>query len=118
RARGRMASALAMRDTDRNLTSVVVVRASSSIRTLRDLAGATVAVGASDSPQATLIPLWHIQEAGVKPGVDFGVLRHDVLVGKHGDHIGGEREAARALINGFADAACMIDGNHLVFARE
>ena len=36
----------------------------------------------------------------------------------HGDHIGGERDAARALAAGEVDAACMIDGNHLLFARE
>ena len=42
----------------------------------------------------------------------------DVLVGKHGDHIGGERDAVRALLRGEADAACMIDANHLAFARE
>ena len=41
-----------------------------------------------------------------------------MLVGKHGDHIGGERDAARALMSGEADAACMIDGNHLLFTRE
>ena len=42
----------------------------------------------------------------------------DVLAGKHGDHIGGEREAVRALIGGKVDAACIIDGNHLAFERE
>ncbi len=118
RGRGRKAAALAMRDTDRDLTSVVVVRADAPIRKLSDLARKTVAVGASDSPQATLIPLLAIAEAGLKPGTDFKVLRHDLLVGKHGDHIGGEREAARALLSGGADAACMIDGNHLAFTRE
>lgn len=44
--------------------------------------------------------------------------RFDVLVGKHGDHVGGERDAARALLQGEVDAACMIDGNHLVFSNE
>ena len=39
-------------------------------------------------------------------------------MGKHGDHVGGEREAARALMAGEVDAACMIDGNHLVFTTE
>ncbi len=39
-------------------------------------------------------------------------------MGKHGDHVGGEREAARALMAGTADAACMIDGNHLLFGVE
>ena len=42
----------------------------------------------------------------------------DTLVGKHGDHIGGERDAIRALLRGEADAACILDTNHLAFARE
>ena len=56
--------------------------------------------------------------AGLEPGVDFEIRRFDVGVGLHGDHVGGEREAARALVAGEVDAACMIDGNHLVFAQE
>lgn len=40
------------------------------------------------------------------------------MVGKHGDHIGGERDAVRALIDGSVDAACVIDGNQLAFARD
>ena len=116
--RGRRARAVAMRDTDCDLTSVIVVRADSPIRNLTDLRGSRIAVGAGDSPQATLIPLLHLAAAGVEPGVDAEVLRFDVLLGKHGDHIGGERDAARALVEGRADAACMIDGNHLLFSRE
>jgi ABC-type phosphate/phosphonate transport system substrate-binding protein len=117
-AAGRRAEALAMRDTDCDLTSVVVVRSDSPIRRLEDLRGRTVAVGASDSPQATLIPLLHLAEAGLEPERDFRLLRFELLVGKHGDHIGGEREAARALVEGRADAACMIDANHLAFGRD
>src|SRR6516225_2180505 len=83
RASGRRAVALAMRDTDRDLTSVIVVRADSPIRTLSGLAGKTIAVGASDSPQATLIPLLHIADSGVAPGKDCEILRHDLLVGNH-----------------------------------
>lgn len=118
RARGRHARAIAMRDTDRDLTSVVVVRADAAIRTVQDLAGKTVAVGAADSPQATLIPLLLLADAGLRVGRDVEVRYHDVLVGKHGDHIGGERDAARALAAGRVDAACLIDANHLMFARE
>jgi len=117
-ARGRKARAVAMRDTDQDLTSVVVVRSGSPLRELSDLAGKTLAVGAADSPQATLIPLLFVAEAGLEPGRDFEVQRHDLLVGKHGDHIGGEREAVQALLEGGADAACLIDGNHLAFSRE
>lgn len=115
---GRTARAIAMRDTDCDLTSVIVVRADSKIHSPEDLRGRTVAVGAADSPQATLLPLHHLAERGLTPDRDFTVQRHDLLVGKHGDHIGGERDAARALMDGTADAACMIDSNHLLFTRE
>jgi phosphonate transport system substrate-binding protein len=115
---GRTARAIAMRDTDCDLTSVIAVRADSPIRTLADLAGKTVAVGAADSPQATLIPLLALAEAGLEPDRDFTVRRFDVLLGKHGDHIGGERDAAKALRDGSVDAACMIDGNLLAFTKE
>lgn len=109
------AQAVAMRDTDRDLTSVVVVRADSDVVTVADLAGRRVGVGAVDSPQATLIPLWHLSEMGAG---DVAVVHHNVGVGKHGDHIGGERDAARALLAGDVDAACMVDGNHLLFGAE
>lgn len=113
-AAGRQVRALVMRDTDRDLTSVVVVRADSPIASLGDLKGLLVGTGAVDSPQATLIPLSHIRAAGV----DVKVRRFDVGVGLHGDHIGGERDAARALVAGEVDAACMIAGNHLMFGKE
>lgn len=106
------AEAVLMRDTDRDLTSVIVVRSDSPVTDTKELAGRTVGTGAVDSPQATLIPLAMIGDTAVD------VRRFDVGVGLHGDHIGGERDAARALISGKVDAACMIDGNHLLFARE
>lgn len=114
---GRKAEAIAMRDSDRDLTSVVVVRADGP-RSLAELKGKVVGTGAADSPQATLIPLLSLAEAGVEPGKDFEARRFDVLLGKHGDHVGGERDAAKALIAGQVDAACMIDGNHLAFGKE
>jgi phosphonate transport system substrate-binding protein len=117
-ARGEKVTALVMRDTDRDLRSVVVVRSDSPYKDLADLKGETIAVGAVDSPQATLIPLSHLRAQGMRPGEDFTVLRFDVGVGLHGDHIGGERDAARALMSGEAAAACMIDSNHLLFGRE
>ena len=115
---GRRAEALVMRDTDCDLTSVVVVQAGSPVTGAAELAGRAVAVGAVDSPQATLLPLDHLRAAGLDPGVDVEVRRFDVGVGLHGDHVGGERDAARALAAGDVDAACMIDANLLLFARE
>jgi phosphonate transport system substrate-binding protein len=118
RSAGRRAEAVAMRDTDQNLTSVIVVRSDSPIGSISDLKGKRVGVGAIDSPQATLLPLSHLRANGAAPFADFEVTRRDLLGGKHGDHIGGEREAARALIAGVVDAACMIDSNHLLFINE
>ncbi len=115
---GRHAEAVCMRDTDRDLTSIILVRSDSGINALGDLKQRRVAVGANDSPQATLIPLSYLADHGLTPRRDFEVMLFDRLVGKHGDHIGGERDAVRALVRGEADAACILDANHLVFSRE
>jgi phosphonate transport system substrate-binding protein len=117
-AQGVGVSALTMRDTDCDLTTVVVVRAESDITEPDGLRGRLVGTGAIDSPQATLLPLHHLRRLGLTPGADIGVRRFDVGVGLHGDHIGGERDAAAALAAGELDAACMIDGNHLLFTKE
>lgn len=116
-ATGRRAEALAMRDSDQNLTSVIVVKADAPIRAVADLRGKRVGVGALDSPQATLLPLSHLQAQGLS-AAELSIVRHDVLSGKHGDHIGGEREGARALLAGAVEAMCMLDANHLLFINE
>ncbi len=118
RSRGQSVQAVAMRNTDCNLRSVIVVRADSLLQSAADLRGKTLGVGAIDSPQATLLPLHHLRLAGLIGGQDFTVRRFDVLAGKHGDHIGGERDAALALLAGDVDACCMIDGNHLGFGLD
>ena len=65
----------------------------------------------SDSPQATLIPLGRLRRQGLEPGRDVTVRRFDVLVGKHGDHVGGELDAFRCLERGEAAACAMLDLN-------
>ncbi|GIW78538.1 MAG: hypothetical protein KatS3mg105_0345 [Gemmatales bacterium] len=103
--------AIAMRDTDRDRQSHFIVRQDSEIESISELRGKTVAVGAKDSPQATLIPIGMLQAHGLEPGRDFQVRRFDILVGKHGDHIGGELEAFRCLASGEAAASTMLDLN-------
>jgi ABC-type phosphate/phosphonate transport system substrate-binding protein len=115
---GRQARAVAMRDTDQDLTSVVLVRGDSDITDVAQLAGGVVGTGAIDSPQATLLPLAHLAGLGLEPGASLSVRRFDVMVTKHGDHVGGERDAVKALVGGDVDAACVIDGNQLLFAKE
>jgi phosphonate transport system substrate-binding protein len=114
-ARGIGLRPVAMRDTDRDLTSVVVTRSDSPYRSVADLLGQTVAVGAVDSPQATLLPLAQLRHCGLRPGEDLEVRRFDLGVGLHGDDIGGEWDAARALAHGEVAAACMADASRLLF---
>lgn len=118
RSRGQQVQAVAMRDTDCDLRSAIVVRADSTVQSLADLRGKTIGLGALDSPQATLIPLDHLRTEGLVKSRDFQVRYFDVLGGKHGDHIGGERDAAIALMAGEVDACCLIDGNHLAFGLD
>src|SRR5262245_14350909 len=100
-----------MRDTDRDRVSHVVARADGPVRATADLRGKALAVGAADSPQATLIPLGLLRSAGLEPRRDVTIVRHDVLLGKHGDHIGGELDAFKCLARGDAQATAMLDLN-------
>ncbi len=117
-AKGVTVEAIAMRDTDCDLSSVLVVRKRDGLGALAQLTDKTIGFGAIDSPQATLIPKDHLRQAGMVAGRDYQARLFDVLGGKHGDHIGGERDAAVALLAGEIDAAWMIDGNYHAFANE
>ena len=115
RAAGRPVSFGPMRDSDQDLTSVLVVKKSASFAAIGDLEGKVIGLGAYDSPQARLIPLHHMKKAGLK---NFRAECFDVLGGKHGDHIGGERLAAQALMQNEVDACWMIDGNYQAFSSD
>src|SRR3990172_257129 len=103
--------AIAMRDTDRDRVTHLIVRKQSGFQNVMELRGKTVATGAKDSPQATLLPLHLLAVKGLKPYVDVRVKRFDLMVGKHGDHIGGELEALRCLQKGECDACAVLDLN-------
>lgn len=111
RRTGGRCRAIAMRDTDRDRVSHIVVKRGGAVQSIENLRGKTVAVGAHDSPQATLIPLGLLQRRGLEPGRDFQVRRFEIGGGLHGDHVGGERDALQCLQRGEADAAAMIDLN-------
>lgn len=104
-------TAIAMRDTDCDRCTHLVVRKGGGVAALADLRGRTVAMGAKDSPQATLIPTEFLRASGLEAGRDYQIQRFDVLVGKHGDHIGGELDAFRCLASGQAAASTMLDLN-------
>jgi len=111
RRTGGRCRAIAMRDTDQDRASHFIARAQGGPASLEDLRGKTLAVGAKDSPQATLIPLGCMQRNGLEPGKDFIVRRFDLHVGKHGDHVGGENEAFQCLARREAAASTLLDLN-------
>ena len=110
RLSGDTCRAIAMRDTDRDRCSHIIAKVGSGITSIADLRGKTIGFGALDSPQARLIPIELLERGGIGPG-DYTARRFDVLVGKHGDHIGGELDALNALKAGEVDASCLLDLN-------
>jgi phosphonate transport system substrate-binding protein len=110
--------AIAMRDTDRDRVTYIVARRDGAVRAIGDLRGRTLAVGARDSPQATLIPQGRLRAEGLVPGRDVTMQRFDVLVGKHGDHVGGELDALKSMQSGRADACAMLDLNWEGWTRD
>lgn len=105
-----------MRDSDQNLTSVLVTQKKSAFKKPEDLR--SIGFGAWDSPQARIIPLQHLSELGLFENKNFRARLFDVLVGKHGDHIGGERDSALAMLANEVDACWMLDSNYEAFSKD
>lgn len=99
-----------MRDTDRDRQSFLVVK--DDFKQISDLKGKKIGFGAIDSPQARLIPIYNLFKNGLEFEKDYKEVRFDVGVGLHGDHTGGETDAAKALMDGEIDAAWMLDFNY------
>ncbi len=118
RQTGGACRAIAMRDTDQDRVTHWIVKKNAGVNSVADLKGKTIAVGASDSPQAKLIPLGLLQRTGINLETDVTVKRFDVLVGKHGDHIGGELDAFKYLLSGKAAASAMLDLNWNAWIKD
>jgi ABC-type phosphate/phosphonate transport system substrate-binding protein len=56
---------LAMRDTDKDVTTVMLVRADSAIQTVADLRGKRLSLGESDSSELSLIPRHQLRQDGL-----------------------------------------------------
>ena len=115
RARGTPVTFGPMRDSDQDLSSVLVVKNNSKFNKISDLAATTIGFGAYDSPQARLIPLHHFKKENF---TNFQARCFDILGGKHGDHIGGERDAAIAMMQNDVQACWMIDSNYQAFSND
>jgi phosphonate transport system substrate-binding protein len=109
---------LVMRDIDFDLASVVAVRSDSKYKTLTDLKGATLAVGKPNSVESTMVPVLALKEAGLLAGRDYKLLVCDSSPGYHPWKPEGEVSAAKALLEGKADAAGLAEGNHDAFIKD
>ena len=93
-----------MRDVDCDFVSVCVARKDAEVSSASEVSGKIVATGASDSPQAHLVPLYWLEELGVKPSE---IKSFDVDLGKHGDTALGEVSAMEALLEGKAQVGLL-----------
>jgi len=99
---------LGMRDSDRDFRSRVIVRKDAGIKSLKDLAGRTLAVGSRDSTQARILPLHFLRQQGVDLST-VKLLPFDTDVGKHGDTGTSELDVLKALHEGRAQAGTLGD---------
>ena len=100
-----------MRDTDRDRRTYLVVK-KDRFKEISDLKGKTIGFGAIDSPQARLIPINHLHKNGLEFGKDYEEKRFDIGVGLHGDHVGGELDSMKAMLNDEVDATFCLDLNY------
>ena len=105
---------LGMRDSDRDFHAKVVVRRDGGIKSLKDLAGKSLAVGSVDSTQARILPLYFIAREGVELS-QIKLLAFDTDLGKHGDTGTSEIDVLKALHEGRADAGTVGD---LIWVNE
>jgi ABC-type phosphate/phosphonate transport system substrate-binding protein len=99
--------ALAMRDVDRDFTTVFVARADAGVGSLSEVRGKRFALGSADSAQAAILPVHYLRQAGLDAENDYTLVRFDLDVGKHGDTGSSEMEVLRALADNRADAGAL-----------
>jgi ABC-type phosphate/phosphonate transport system substrate-binding protein len=104
---GHACRAIGMRDTDLNWMTKIVAVTGGPISTLADLKNRTLALGSRDSGHAAILPVYFLEQEGMREGRDYRTLRFDSDVGKHGDTGTSEVEVVRAVLDGRADAGAI-----------
>jgi len=99
--------AIGMRDTDLNWLTKIVAVTGGPISNIADLKGRTLALGSRDSGHAAILPVYFLEEQGLREGVDYQTLRFNTDLGKHGDTGTSEVEVVRAVLDGRADAGAI-----------
>ncbi|WP_100398812.1 phosphate/phosphite/phosphonate ABC transporter substrate-binding protein [Bacillus sp. FJAT-44742] len=108
-----------MRDTDRDRKTCFIVKKDSGITNLMEVKGKTIGFGAIDSPQARLIPINHLHKKyGLDYGKDYTEKLFNIGIGLHGDHVGGELDAIKALSAGAVDVSVVLDLNWEAWKKD
>lgn len=107
---------LAMRDTDLEFTSKIVVRDESGITALSHIKGKRMAFGSRDSAQAAIVPEYCLRQEGLIPETDYQAVRFNSDVGKHGDTGRSEQEVMKALMEGAVEAGAVSETTWLQYA--
>jgi ABC-type phosphate/phosphonate transport system substrate-binding protein len=104
---GHACRAIAMRDTDLGWMTKIVAVTGGPTSTIEDLRNRTLALGSRDSGHAAILPVYFLEQQGMREGMDYQTLRFDSDVGKHGDTGTSEVEVVRAVLDGRADAGAI-----------
>lgn len=104
---GHACRAVAMRDTDLGWMTKIVAVSGGPISALADLKNQTLALGSRDSGHAAILPVYFLEQQGMREGKDYRTLRFNTDLGKHGDTGTSEVEVVRAVLDGRADAGAI-----------
>ena len=104
---GHACRAIAMRDTDLGWMTKIVAVTGGPVSTLEDLKNRTLALGSRDSGHAAILPVYFLEQQGMREGSDYRALRFNSDLGKHGDTGTSEVEVVRAVLDGRADAGAI-----------
>ncbi len=104
---GHQCRAIGMRDTDLNWMTKIVAVTGGPISTLADLRSRTLALGSRDSGHAAILPVYFLEQQGMREGSDYQTLRFNSDLGKHGDTGTSEVDVVRAVLDGRADAGAI-----------
>ncbi|HJT25794.1 MAG TPA: PhnD/SsuA/transferrin family substrate-binding protein [Pyrinomonadaceae bacterium] len=104
---GHTCRAIGMRDTDLGWMTKIVAVTGGPISSVADLKDRTLAIGSRDSGHAAILPVYFLEQQGMREGIDYRTLRFDSDVGKHGDTGTSEVEVVRAVLDGRADAGAI-----------
>ena len=108
-ASGGTCRTLAMRDTDRDVATVIIARTDSGIDTLADLRGRRIALGLPTSTELRLLPVHHLRQAGIDLERDCELVHLEPRRYPGGQRWVDDFMIFDAVLNGAADAGTIFE---------